>query len=341
MLALKKFIWKITPGWLHHTIRSAFFFTRLLPNYAYDLFRFLRLSGINKSNNYREERAARITMFYHQIEKGLSLKATRPAFGMAVLPQLLGLLDEYFRDHGAHAPGTTAMAALREYLAFNESMGVSVPAVAGPYQRLLATYPEVQAAIVQSAAGAVHVLKRDISPLQALDFPAFFGSRHSIRHFSGGNVNDDQIRRVAELARKTPSVCNRQSSRLHDFRDPTTVEKILALQAGNRGFGDQASGVVIVTSDLRAFVDPGERNQCWIDGGMYAMSILLAFHHLGLGTCCLNWSKERGTDTALRKLVPIAEHEAVIMVIAYGTLPDELNVAMSPRLPVSDILTIH
>jgi nitroreductase len=254
---------------------------------------------------------------------------------------LLGLLAEYFPKYGARAPGTTAMAALREYIAFNQSKGVDVPAIAGPYQRLLDAHPDVRAALAETAAGALHVRKQDLAALQAMDFPGFFRSRYSIRHFSGGPVTDAQITEVAEIARKTPSVCNRQSARLHDFRTPGTVEKILALQAGNRGFGDQASGVVIITSDLRAFVDPGERNQCWVDGGMYAMAVLLAFHHLGLGAWCINWSKEWETDAALRKLVPLPQSEAVIMVVAYGTLPEELNVAMSPRLSVSEVLTIH
>jgi nitroreductase len=75
----------------------------------------------------------------------------------------------------------------------------------------------------------------------------------------------------------------------------------------------------------------GERNQAWIDGGMFAMSFVLALHSLGLGTCCLNWSVEQKTDIALRAEAAIPDSEVIIMLLAIGHIPPELNVAASVR----------
>ena len=113
---------------------------------------------------------------------------------------------------------------------------------------------------------------------------------------------------------------------------------MLSYQNGNRGFGDKASHVLIVTSDLHHFTSAGERNQCWIDGGMFAMSLVYALHSLGLGTCCLNWSVECDQDRALKNNTLISESEAVIMMIAVGVIPEKLNVAVSPRKPLAEVI---
>ncbi|EAZ90593.1 nitroreductase family protein [Crocosphaera chwakensis] len=142
------------------------------------------------------------------------------------------------------------------------------------------------------------------------------------------------------MAQKTPSVCNRQSSKVYVFSRDEDKQKILSYQNGNRGFGEQASKVLIVTSNMEHFTSIGERNQCWIDGGMYAMSLVYALHSLGLGTCCLNWSVECRVDKQLREVAEISDSEAVIMMIAVGHLTDELKVAQSPRKKIEDVLII-
>ncbi|RCJ14711.1 nitroreductase [Nostoc sp. ATCC 43529] len=142
------------------------------------------------------------------------------------------------------------------------------------------------------------------------------------------------------MAQKTPSVCNRQSSKVYVFSSDEDKRKVLSYQSGNRGFGDQASKVLIVVSDLENFTLIGERNQCWIDGGMYAMSLVYALHSLGLATCCLNWSVEHSVDKALKKSTNIKDSESIIMMIAIGHLPEELRVAQSPRKPLQEVLIV-
>jgi nitroreductase len=142
------------------------------------------------------------------------------------------------------------------------------------------------------------------------------------------------------MAQKTPSVCNRQSSKVYVFSKAEDKQKVLSYQNGNRGFGDQASKVLIVTSNLEHFVSAGERNQCWVDGGMFSMSLVYALHSLGLGTCCLNWSVERQADQELRQVAGISDAEAVMMMIAVGHLPETLKVAQSPRKPLRDVLVL-
>ena len=80
-----------------------------------------------------------------------------------------------------------------------------------------------------------------------------------------------------------------------------------------------------------------ERNQCWIDGGLFAMSLVLGLHAQGLGTCFLNWSKSSPRDRAMRALLKLPPEEVIIVLVAVGHLPDTLEVARSARPPLDSV----
>ena len=191
------------------------------------------------------------------------------------------------------------------------------------------------------SGGAVRVRRTELDRKRNGSFVEFFTSRHSVRHFTGGTIPDQIIREAVRIAQMTPSVCNRQSWRVHAFYDRDMILRLLEIQAGNRGFGDQSSVVLIITCDLTSFVDVAERYQAWIDGGMFSMSLCLALHALGYGTCCLNWSKERADDRRLREAAKLPATEQVIMLLAVGCLPDEFQVACSSRLEIDQVVKIH
>ena len=122
-MSYKTLILKITPTFVHQFIRDVYFVLKMLPNYLYDFRRFLVYSGMNKSRGYQSERAAHITLFYHQVEKGLSLAEPRPGFGMTIIPRLLSDVDSYVSTYGLVMPATAALGALENYVGFNDRLG--------------------------------------------------------------------------------------------------------------------------------------------------------------------------------------------------------------------------
>jgi nitroreductase len=71
---------------------------------------------------------------------------------------------------------------------------------------------------------------------------------------------------------------------------------------------------------------------------MFAMSLVYGLHAQGLGSCCLNWCAELSAERRLRAITEIPDHEAVIMMIAIGHVPESLLVAQSVRKPLSEVL---
>lgn len=303
---------------------------RLLANCLYDAWRYLRHSGTLRQGD-REVHSARIMREAHRLEKGLALPRPEPGYGGAVVKRLVALLAIYRSRFGPSRVTDLASAALNEHAEFNGS-----DLLRDQTQR--ATLGDVHS---NKLGGTQTVLRAEVHTHAKRDLAPFFAHRHSVRIFDNAPVDSDTIRAAVTMALKTPSVCNRQSWRVHVLTSEATKTRALLFQNGNRGFGHLAPLVLIVTSDLRSFLEPFERHQCWIDGGLFAMSLNYALHSLGLGACMLNWSVDASVDLALRQVINIPPHEAIITFMAVGHLPETFKVARSCRRDIEDVLTFH
>lgn len=311
---------------------------RLISNYIYDLKRFLQSSSIGQRVNTKAKFQALLTKEYHRIEKGLAFENPRVGFAPSVVRGLLSKLHKYQKKYGLDETGQTTLNVLFAYYEFNLKHGFEDEKLGRELLELKQKIPKSENPITKG--GVVKVSKQEIWAAAKLDLQAFFQSRYSIRHFASEPVDISLIETAVKMAQKTPSVCNRQSSKVYVFESDEDKREVLSYQNGNRGFGDRASKVLIVTSDLGHFFSIAERNQCWIDGGMFAMSLVYALHSLGLGTCCLNWCTEYKVDTALKKAVGISDSDSIIMMIAVGHLSEELSVAHSARKNLNEVLIV-
>lgn len=311
-------------------------YLKLLKYSLYDLVRYARHSATCRSSRTTPQDDADITRIYHAIEKGLSIRSPRPGFGKDVIANLCRLLQNRLSNGGVWTQSCAdAIDALEGYVAFNQRAGTQIdPAVA----RTLDLARSKGHAISQAPTKMVR--RADILAATAFDADAFFWSRHSVRQFDTGPIDRERLLRGLAFATSAPSVCNRQSGRVKVvFRGEGSLD-FLSLQNGNRGFGHEAQAIAVFTSDLSAFLDPTERYQAWIDGGMFAMAAALGLHSQGFGACCLNWSQTDAADRALRTALELPDDETVIMLMAIGNLPEEFPVARSHRLPLSEVVEV-
>lgn len=248
-----------------------------------------------------------VTKDYHRIEKGLALPDPKRPFGaaaaqrlVALTPAVEGTTENYVRH--AH----TALSALARWNSDGE-------------------------------------IDDDVSPVNAtrartIGCPEdFFSSRHSVRSFSTRKVDAAILERVVALAIQSPSVCNRQSWHVRFF-EGASAASVLEFQNGNAGFGHTVPVVALVTVDARLFSGPGERNQGWIEGGLFAMSLVWAAHAVGLDSCMLNMSVTHKTLGPMRDEIGIPANELVIMMIAIGYGVDGHRIARSPRRSVVEVI---
>lgn len=308
----------------------------VIREYCHDAARFATHSGAVSPREFATLRAL-VAMDAHRIEKGLAVAEPKPWFGKDALERLLANTAMYAGAGGDENICRASLDALAEYLDRNKANGVGEPG----------WIPEVRSAVARLAhkvdasgllGGTTTMSREAMHKAGKLDSLDFFFTRRSVRNFTAVMVARAEIEAAVAAAQRTPSVCNRQSWSVYVFPRGDTADTVLACQNGNIGFGHTASHVLLITVDLRTFVYPGERNQGWIDGGMFAMSLIYAFHAQGIGTCPLNWSVDSKADRQLRAVAEIPQHEIVIMMVAIGRLPEYLEVASSWRRPTAEII---
>lgn len=313
-------------------LRTLKFSRKILSDVLYDVSRYVKHSSSfhrDTKNNLRSV----ITAKYHEIEKGLSLPAPRKGFGAEKIDDLTALMREYLGRYGKddfiRAPASTLAA----YARFNEAQGLS------EYPRrdkLEAMLRELGEAPEFTMGGVVRVSSDHIAEVTDPVRDEFFLRRYSIRQFSGKPVERADIDAAVTIALKSPAVCNRQDGYVHVVEDKQLIKKMTDMHGGARGFADQIDKLLVITNKLSNFWECGERNQCWIDGGLFAMSLILGLHARGIGSCCLNWSKRAEDDKAMRSLLGLPDSEVIIMLLAVGSIPEQLNVAYSYRKPLDE-----
>jgi len=306
--------------------------------YRYDAARYLKSTQFLYTGNETQDQKlpGRILAHAHCIEKGLALPEPRQGFGQPMIKSLIQLLTIY-RKNGLDPSATCyqmALGAFGEYKAFHADCPELIASVVDAYEA--ADLP-----ITTTTGGTVPRTAAQMNEASQLPFGDFAFSRHSVREYAPKEVEMELINKAVGVAQRSPSVCNRQGSRVHVLSGKELQGKALAYQNGNRGFGSTADKILIVTVDMTVLHGLPERNQAFVDGGMFAMSLVYALTHLGLASCCLNWSANLKNDRGLRSLGFIPNNEVVIMFISVGHYPEEFKVAVSPRLDTDSIIKVH
>lgn len=332
---MKSFIKKCIPEVLLVLKRWLFETYSLIICTFYDLSRFLKYSSTYKVDS-QERLLGKLILYYHALEKGLSFENSKPGFGLQVLESLIDAVNKYIdlNYDRSQLQFKTACSVLVKYFEANSEAGSKVTEL----------QHRLKEGVYENSCGELGggkvVTKQEILDSVSIDFKTFFNSRHSIREFSDDKVETERVLEAVDLAKKYPSVCNRQSVRTYLINSKEKVLEHLSYQNGNRGFRDKIDKVIVVTADLGLFSKADERNQPFIDGGIYLMGLLLSLHSVGLGAVALNWSTHKNSDREYRKLGVIKESEVIISFIGIGNIKDEMIIPKSERNSITDTLTI-
>jgi nitroreductase len=161
-----------------------------------------------------------------------------------------------------------------------------------------------------------------------------------VREFGPGKIDLKKFEQAVQIATLTPSVCNRQSARVHLLTDPNTIREVLRYQGGLAGYPTPPA-LAVVTSDLSAFLSTAERRQPWIDGGLFAMSLLNALEYSNLAACPLHAMMSGAAETRVRALAALPDNEAALMFIGIGNKPETTTVPHSARLSPPEISIVN
>lgn len=268
-----------------------------------------------------------ITRLYHTVEKGLSYLDYRPGFGKDNVMILICLMKQYADLYDVDQFFyRTALSVLNEYIRKNKEFGYE--------DKDLEKRIKVLPGDENGRGGIIKFTPPMKEFLESFNYEQLVKSRHSMRHFSKEPVDLERVRKVVELAQFTPSACNRQGWKSRIVTNKTKIDTILHNQNGNRGFGQEIDKLIVITGDLRYFNRDRELHQVFIDGGMYAMSILNALYYEGIASVPLSASLTIKQEKRVRSVLGMDKAEVFILIVGIGNYPDECQTTKSERKPV-------
>jgi len=308
-----------------------------------DSARYVRFTAQNMSDKQKLTTVhARLMFHAHAIEKGLSRSNFRPGFGKIAVPNLAKEMNAWV-DEGRNTDDEffkIAASVMKVYFSRHKAIKTDVSEFAKLFSvRVLELINESREEFGGVLGGSdVRELKPEAGG--ARNFLDVVYGRRSIRDFSSRPVDDEDIRRAVQIAMQAPSVCNRQAGRVHQFQDPAAIKAALDLQGGFTGY-EMPPRLLLVTSDLSAFLFAAERNQPFVDGGLFMMSLLLGLEQVGLGSCCLNTAMNPERESSIRKLLNIPDNEVFISFVAVGHYDPSVLTPRSKRIATESVLVKH
>lgn len=303
--------------------------------YAQDLYLYLRYCGISPFQDARKKSFYKIIIETHAIEKGLSLADPRALFGREKIKHIQNMVVHY--GIGSNdLPVTMAIGALQAYVSRHRGLGVSDPLL----DQIDAFLAERKSQSDVGGSGGLRLFPSG-KPAIAPQPDGLLLNRFSCRIFDSLPLDRNEIGRIVDVAQVAPSQCNRQATRLHYYDDPEQIRMLLGLQGGSAGFNNDVPGLFVVAFDLAAWGGAQQRNQGYVDGSLFAMSLMLAAQAHGAVTCPLNLAVRHKTERKIRAAAAIPADQRLVMMIAVGKARGGgLKAAASPRRRLSEILNI-
>lgn len=318
-------------------IRYFYMWFNCLCDYLSDFSLYVKFNYNNPFRSNEKALLAKMLRQTHTIEKGMSISKPRMGFGVAKINELMKMVDQYIaQKYDISKTGfQSAISALLSYQTFQERMGYKNEELFERIARYAALFPDC----IESG---IRTIPLDVLNMErAKNFENFMLSRHSIRQFSDTDIEVDIIRKAVNLAKHAPTACNRQAYRVYLYNSQHMTDEIGKLIAGNTGFASDVKRYLIITGLLSSFYDSFERNQVYVEAGIFLMSLIEALHNFGIASCILQNGEQRKKQKKLRKLCKdIEEDEKIIAFVAIGYYKDEVTYAVSNRKKIDEILKV-
>lgn len=283
-----------------------------------------------------KNKEADLILNYHSLEKGFLFKEMKKGFAENRINKLHKMLhDEEVISNVNRDQIRTAYQVMCEYYELHQKANFDIEKLYSKEQYMF--YKHVlKDSYSTNFSGKIDWTKDKYYEKVNSNFDDFANSRKSIREFTGEMISHEVLDKVIELANTAPSVCNRQASNVYLLENKKQIDEVLRIQGGFTGYSENVNQLLIVTNDRKYYYTIGERNQLYIDGGLYLMNLLYALHFYQIGNCPANWGMPISKEKELNNVFQIPESEKVICMVPIGKVKDEFRTTLSCRRPIDE-----
>lgn len=308
-------------------LRNVYFRFQLASEFSRDRKRYIKY-GMQSSCDSGENIYS-MAINCHAVEKGLCYSNPR-YFGEDKIKKIIFVLQSensipFFYQRWA-------CNTLRNWCSFCKEYGYSDKDVFIFADRYLNSI-----AFEDADAASVKTFSRESLRLNTESFDEIISSRVSMRRFSCDAIEPNVIEECVVHFIGAPSACNRQLSSLYWVKNSKAKETLIDSLRGLSGFDVALTNFFIVTFDLSALGNSGERNQGFLNAGLSSMNFVNALHSRGVGSTFIEWYDNEKESNNVREICGIPNNETIAVVIGAGLYPESAIIPASPRKSIADV----
>ncbi|GEQ62384.1 hypothetical protein VL4N_17310 [Vagococcus lutrae] len=335
---MKKIFKKIIPNSVYQNLKKLKFNYDLKKIKKYDFKKFKNSVEVNFESIDEEQLKARLMFEAHALEKGFSHTDFREKFGLSALNSLSELLKIYNKRNFSKKDTRylISLSALKRYVIIHNERGVDTSFLYDIFSREII---DEAMKIENLLSGTILVTADSKEDNEELNFKDLALNRISVREFSDKKIEISDVEEAIQIACKSPSVCNRQPARVYVIKNKKMISDVLEVQGGYRGFPTPQM-LLLVTSSNRVFMNPLERNEAYIDGGLFSMSLMYGLEYKKIATCALNAMMSKTSEETIKKMINVNKDESLIMFLAIGKFKAETKSPLSYRDDISKIMRV-
>lgn len=265
----------------------------------------------------------------HRLEKGLLMKPRRLPFASKYIAETVDAFVTATRQNVDELELAWAEDVLTEYFRLHSSFKV----LEKQRQKFAASKKSInQPRKIPYARDTTLNASISIDQLSLLAH-----RRRSVRWFSRTSVPRALIDKAIEIARQSPSACNRQPFQFRIFDTPELVQKLAEIPIGMIGYAENVPVLVAVIGQQRNYYSERDRHLIYIDASLAVMAFLFGLEVQGLSSCCINWPDIEAKELAIRDLLKLDIDERPVMLIALGYPDPSGLVAFSEKKNIEQL----
>ena len=115
------------------------------------------------------------------------------------------------------------------------------------------------------------------------------------------------------------------------------IKKIIKIAQGFGGFEKETTNLLVFTFDVNASYFVGERNQGWLNAGLFSMDLVNAPYLQGIGSCFCQFGNVAKEEERIKKMLDIPSSERIVVLMSTGYCCDECRIPYSPRKDIKEI----
>src|SRR5690606_30100599 len=116
------------------------------------------------------------------------------------------------------------------------------------------------------------------------------------------------------------------------------LDEVKKLKLGFEIFAEHIHTFLFIVGDLSAYIEERDKHLIYVDGGLFAMSLMLTFETMGVSTCPINFPDMAWLDAEMDRILGLNPYQKGVILLSIGYADANSPVPFSAKKQVDEVL---